>query len=61
MITAIVSRNYGEDSYVVQVVRNDVLYKLVTNRLEILPWGLGKSLLRFDDKKVFLIDKLFMA
>jgi len=67
MITAIVSRNDEKDSYVyvVQVLRNGDLYRFVTKKVEIVPWGLDKNQLRFDDidgdKKYFLIDNLIMA
>ena len=66
MITAIVSKNEDDSyTYTVQVLRNGGLYRFVTKRVEIVPWGLDKNQLRFDDvdgdKKYFLIDNLIMA
>ena len=65
MITAIVSRDEGDDRYVVQVVCNEAVFNFVTSCIELVPCVFGRNELVFDDKdadrKVILIDKLIMA
>ena len=65
MITAIVSRDEGDDRYLVQVVCNEALFSFVTSCIQIVPCVFGRNELLFDDKdanrKVILIDNLIMA
>ena len=65
MITAIVSRDDGDDRYTIQVVCNEAVFNFSTSCIEIVPCVFGRNELLFDDKdvdkKVILIDKLIMA